>query len=172
MARVVCAWDFRFGISQEYITEDQCCCCCCYSNELRKSAKPEPLYCYKRHRIKATNKVFFEELRANAKIKQKYIRELLLLQPPPYSMATLRELESAHIVVLKFDIVKTKRWWKLQSCKIKILHIMSHICYWVCLLACFCCYCCCYTSLAGVGLFIHDCFHVSCVRVQDKTRSK
>lgn len=59
------------------ITEDQCC------KEMSKCAKPEPLYCYERHRIKATNKVF-EELRANAKKakekkqnpKRTHIREL------------------------------------------------------------------------------------------------
>lgn len=108
------------------ITEDQCC------KEMSKCAKPEPLYCYERHRIKATNKVF-EELRANAKKakekktkseKKTHIRE-------NYHHKWQRGKTWERILLLKFDIVKTKRWWKLQSCKIKILHIMSHICYCV-----------------------------------------
>lgn len=140
---------YMHGISvsvfRKNITEDQCCW-----KGMRASAKPEPLYCYKRHRIKATNKVFWriKSKCERSEKKRKKTKTSTRTTSYHYKWQCSKTWESA---CCRWNLTsfKTKRWWKLQSCKIKILHIMSHICHWV-------------GALVALVVFIHDCFHVCC----------
>lgn len=97
-------WDFRFDISQEYNWRS-------VQRMKRKSAKPEPLYCYKRHRVKTTNKVF-EKLRANAKDAEEKRKKNTYTRTTTIN-GNVVKLE--RILLLKFDIVKLNAG---GSCKV------------------------------------------------------